>query len=249
MNSETDSLQDKLQFIRSIDFPTTEELSQLISFLEDPNENDFICAAVYPILQNVGKQAVDMLLPAFSETNEKLQIRFSYAFSQISETPAYIFESFLKSEIPRVRQNGILGFSLLNDRRFDSLLFDVLTTDSNPGTAYEAAAALSKGGPTALKYFETILENNPKTYMDSPTKIKSNPCDLNQCDLNQHGDSESYVLDEHVLAKVIELSGDIGNLDTIPYLEAYFNHSDERISRIAMESVQKIKSKFRNLKI
>ncbi|WNY24276.1 hypothetical protein MmiHf6_16060 [Methanimicrococcus hongohii] len=241
----TPNLQNKLQLIRSIQSPTNEDLFLLIQFLTDPNENEIICAAVYPVLQNAGKPAADILLSVYSELvdskNEKLQIRFSYAFSQIPESPPFIFEKFIQSEIPRVRQNGIIGFGHLNDRKYDFLLFDTLINDDDLETAYEAAAALSRGGPEVLNYFETIMANDleqnskvdtrQKSYMDSQTKIEADKANI----LKKP--------DKHVLAKVIEIAGDIGSENTLQYLAAYLDHPDERISRIAAESVQKIKPK------
>jgi HEAT repeat protein len=51
-----------------------------------------------------------------------------------------------------------------------------------------------------------------------------------------------------VLAKVIEISGDIGNAGTLQYLTAYLNHPDERVSRIAAESIQKINTKENSIR-
>ncbi len=249
MNSDDEItfLQNKLQFIRSIQVPSKDELSYLISLLADPNENEMICASVYPVLQRAGRTAVDMLLPVYSilsESDEKLQIRFSYAFSQLSESPAPVFETFLKSGFPRVRQNGIKGFALLNDRRFDSLLFDVLRNDSDAETAYEAAVALSRGGSGVLSYFEIVMAAGlgEKTYMDSLTKINADNAGLSY-PTEAHS---SRSLDKHVLGKVIEIAGDLGNEGTLPYLVAYLRHPNERISRIASDSIQKINPEFNN---
>ncbi|MDR0768031.1 MAG: hypothetical protein LBE57_06315 [Methanosarcinales archaeon] len=273
MNSKNDGsvLQNKLQFIRSIQTPTNEDLSLLIHFLADPNENEMICAAIFPILRKAGKTAADMLLSVYSDQSgkfsgkegedcEKLQIRFSYAFSQISESSPHVFEAFAKNRIPRVRQNGMIGFAHLNDRRYDPLLFDILTTDSDLETAYEAAITLSRGGSAVLNGFETIMANDlencskdeyskdgypkendtrQKPYMDSQTKEDSDNVNI----LKKSFDKKQKSLDKHVLAKVIEISGDIGNVGTLQYLTAYLNHPDERVSRIAAESIQKIHTK------
>ncbi|MBZ3935771.1 HEAT repeat domain-containing protein [Methanimicrococcus blatticola] len=251
MNPDDDItfLQNKLQLIRSLQDPGEKEISGLVSLLTDPSENEIICASVYPVLQAAGQLSVDALLSVysnFSEFDEKIQIRLSYTFSQIPETPAFVFETFLKSGISRVRQNGIIGFALLNDRRFDDLLFDVLRNDADSETAYEAAIALSGGGVDVLSEFEIILKENvmaenlrEKTYMDSPTKINAD----NTNGLCSPESDLFHPLDKHVLAKVIEITGDIGNEETLSYLTAYLTHPDERVSRIAAESIQKIKTK------
>ena len=274
---DADPLQSKLRFIRSIQIPTNEDLSLLIHFLADSNENEMICAAVYPILQKAGKPAADILMSAYSnhcdriggkagdkiggedEMDEKLQIRFSYAFSQLSESPSPVFETFIQSKHPRVRQNGVAGFARLNDRRYDSLLFDLLMTDPSFETACEAAAALSFGGAEALKYFEAAMAFDlnhsageslekklegeaalQKSYMASQTKIDADKANKTAVSKKRFDET---LLDKHVLAKVIEISGDIGNTGTLPYLTVYLNHPDERISGIAAESIQKINSK------
>lgn len=249
MNSDDEItfLQNKLQIIRSIQVPAKDDLSYLISLLADPNENEMICASVYPVLQRAGSDAVDALLSVystFSESDEKIQIRFSYAFSQIPESPASVFETFLKSVLPRVRQNGVIGFALLNDRQFDPLLFDVLINDADSETAYEAAAALSGSGADVLSYFEIVMAAGlrEKPYMDSPTKINAENAGISY-PAKAHS---SRSLDKHVLAKVIEIAGDLGNENTLSYLTVYLKHPDERISRIASESIHKINSELNN---
>lgn len=246
-DDEITFLQNKLQFIRSIQIPSHGDLSFLISLLADPDENEIICASVYPVLQRAGPEAVDALLAVYSalaESDEKTQIRFSYAFSQLSESPASVFETFLKSRLPRVRQNGVIGLALLNDRQFDPLLSDVLRTDDDAETAYEAAAALSGAGADVLPSFESVMADDlrEKTYMDSPTKISADNADISY----PAEARSSRSLDKHVLAKVIEIAGDIGNEGTLPYLTAYLRHPDERISRTASESIQKINSELNN---
>lgn len=242
-DDENACLRRKLQFIRSVQVPTKENLSVLVSFLADLNENEMICASVYPVLQKAGRPAADVLLQVYSPlpADEKYQIRFSYAFSQISESPASVFESFLKSVVPRVRQNGVIGFARLNDRRFDASLFDILRNDADSETAYEAAVALSGGGPDVLPYFEIVMADalQEKTYMDSQTKINAD-----NTNISYPAAHSSRSLDKHVLAKVIEIAGDLGNEGTLPYLAAYLTHPDELISRIAAESIQKINSEL-----
>ncbi|MDR2944413.1 MAG: hypothetical protein LBU81_04940 [Methanosarcinales archaeon] len=250
MNSDNciSFLRGKLQFIRSVSDPTNADLFELVSFLADSNENEMICASVYPVLQRAGQPAVDVLLQVYSvlPPDELFQIRFSYAFSQIPFSPASVFESFLKSDIPRVRQNSVLGFALQNDRKFDASLFNVLKNDTDPQTAYEAAAALSGGGADVLPYFELIMAEDirEKTYMPSPTKINEDNAAVSDSPAVFGPPAVSpHSLDAHMIVKIIEIAGDIGNFGTLPYLAAYSAHSDERISKAAAASIQKINSK------
>jgi hypothetical protein len=249
---------------------SSSDIFELISILTNPAENELIQAAVLPVLKIAGKDAVSLLLnqwkihldsfstDSFSDSNldsdSVLRIlnRLSYALSQIFETPASVFESFLSIDIPRVRQNGIIGFSekMKTDRQFDSLIFDVLKTDDDPETAFEAAVALSLGGAEVLPFFESLLLQNSSLGDFSieskiKPKIESEIEEIEQKSINESRDENLSFsqkrIDHHVLGKIIEISGDIGNNATIPLLEFYLLHSDERISNMAAESIQKIK--------
>ena len=253
---------------------SSSDISELISILTDPAENELIQAAVLPVLKIAGVNAVSLLLnqwkihldsfSADSFSNSNLDSdsvfgilnRLSYALSQIFETPASVFESFLSIGIPRVRQNGIIGFSekMKTDRQFDSLIFDVLKTDDDAETSFEAAVALSLGGAEVLPFFESLLlqnsspadfsiESKIKPKIESKTEPEIE--EIEQKSINESRDENLSFsqkrVDHHVLGKIIEISGDIGNNTTIPLLEVYLLHSDERISNMAAESIQKIK--------
>jgi len=282
MNSDPVFLpKDKLNYLLNLqNFQnlSSSDISELISILTDPAENELIQAAVLPVLKIAGVNAVSLLLnqwkihldsfSADSSSNSNLDSdsvfgilnRLSYALSQIFETPASVFESFLSIGIPRVRQNGIIGFSekMKTDRQFDSLIFDVLKTDDDPETAFEAAVALSLGGSEVLPFFESLLLQNsspadfsieskikPKIKPKIESKTEPEIEEIEQKSINESRDENLSFsqkrIDHHVLGKIIEISGDIGNNATIPLLEIYLLHSDERISNMAAESIQKIK--------
>ena len=274
MNSDPVFLpKDKLNYLinlQNFQNLSSSDISELISILTNPAENELIQAAVLPVLKIAGKDAVSLLLnqwkihldsfstDSFSNSNldsdSVLGIlnRLSYALSQIFETPASVFESFLSIDIPRVRQNGIIGFSekMKTDRQFDSLIFDVLKTDDDPETAFEAAITLSLGGAEVLPFFESLLLQNSSLGDFSieskiKPKIESEIEEIEQKSINESRDENLSFsqkrIDHHVLGKIIEISGDIGNNATIPLLEFYLLHSDERISNMAAESIQKIK--------
>jgi len=278
MNSDPVFLpKDKLNYLLNLqNFQnlSSSDISELISILTDPAENELIQAAVLPVLKIAGVNAVSLLLnqwkihldsfSADSSSNSNLDSdsvfgilnRLSYALSQIFETPASVFESFLSIGIPRVRQNGIIGFSekMKTDRQFDSLIFDVLKTDDDAETSFEAAVALSLGGAEVLPFFESLLlqnsspadfsiESKIKPKIESKTEPEIE--EIEQKSINESRDENLSFsqkrVDHHVLGKIIEISGDIGNNTTIPLLEVYLLHSDERISNMAAESIQKIK--------
>jgi len=274
MNSDPVFLpKDKLNYLLNLqNFQnlSSSDISELISILTDPAENELIQAAVLPVLKIAGEDAVSLLLnqwkihldsfsaDSFSDSNPDsdsvlgILNRLSYALSQIIETPASVFESFLSIGIPRVRQNGIIGFSekMKTDRQFDSLIFDVLKTDDDAETAFEAAVALSLGGAEVLPFFESLLlQNSSPADFSIELKIESKTEpeieEVEQKSINENRDENLSFsqkrIDHHVLGKIIEISGDIGNNATIPLLESYLLHSDERISNMAAESIQKIK--------
>ena len=214
--------------LQNAEILSSDNLFELISALIDPTENELVQAAVLPVLIKFGKDAAPLLFDQWSELQDcqselpllsssdfaAVSSRLSYALSQISETPTSVFDSFLLSDIPRVRQNAVIGFSkkTKNDRSFDNLLFHVLKTDADPETAFEAATALSLGKTAVLSFFEEALSDN-----------------------------FSKKADHHVFGKVIEISGEIGECTTLPLLESYLSDSDARLSNAAVEAIQKIK--------
>ncbi|MDV0445054.1 hypothetical protein MmiAt1_06090 [Methanimicrococcus sp. At1] len=276
IDSNPSFLKEKLQYLRSLQNPTEEDLSDILCFFSDSNANEILCAAAIPVFQKAGKLASDLLFSIYSgfsdfpdnsvdsvsvdsvsvdsgsvnsvsvdsETDEKLKIRFSYALSQIAETPADVFISFLSSDIPRVRQNAVIGLSLKNNPEFDSVFLNVLQNDSDPETAFEAAAALEKSGADSLKFFEIVMADDIKhnPYIDSETKLKTSDISYIESEV----DSEMKCIDNHVISKVIEASGRFGNEKTIQYLTPYLSGGDERISKTAEEAIQTIQSKIKS---
>lgn len=229
-------LQNRLRTIQSLQNPTADDLSRLVRILSDPSENPVIQAAVIPVFQKSGELSASLLFSEFQKlscSDFDLKIKFSYALSQIRETPGSVYEFLISDEIPRVRQNAVLGIAEKNDRSFDKILFDILLNDPDPETAFEAAVALSKGGEKTLSYFESAVVAD----------IKQNPYINSETNFNTSANAVlSKPLDSHVLAKVIEILGNLGNENTLPYLIPYCSHPDERIVGMVSESVQKIKA-------
>ena len=237
--SKQDALRDRLRIIQSLQNPTVDELSSLLDLFSDPNGNALLQVAAVPVFQRAGIDAVSLLFAAYqhiSDPASDVKIRISYALSQISETPAFVFEEMLSCKTARIRQNAVIGLAGKNDRTFDALLYGLILRDSDPQTAYEAAAALAKGGADVLPYFESVMDRGLKQnpYIASETKINTS---------DTQGTSASLP-DPHVLAKVIEIAGDIGNDRTLRSLTPYLPHPDARISRLAAESIRKIKTKL-----
>lgn len=223
--------QNTFDFICSLEIPDEDALSSLLSLLADPDANDFLCVAALAPLRRAGQKASMRLWTSyagFSDADEKLKIRFSYALAQIPETDSSVFEILLQSTVSRVRQNAVLGLRLQNSRQFDSLLFAVLCRDPDPETVYEAAVSLAAGGSSALPYLQAFLAQKSRQKPYIPLQTTS---------------EESPPADVHVTAKVIEICGLFGNSETLPYLRPYLSDADERIANAAAESIEKIKSR------
>lgn len=240
-SNESKNLQDRLHAIQSLQKPTADDISQLIQILLNPAENPLIQAAVIPVFQKDGQFSASLLFSEFQKLSESdlnldsdsisdLKIKISYALSQISETPNSIYPILLSDKTARVRQNAVLGIAGKNDPAFYELLYDILFYDPDPETAFEAAAALSLGKAETLPYFESVIAAD----------IKQNPYIDSETNLLSSNKVQPKSADPHVLAKVIEILGDIGNEQTLPYLMPYRNHPDERVTAIAAEAIQKI---------
>lgn len=253
MNTEKTFIQ-RLSDIRSLQNPNSDDLLFLIDLLSNPAENEMLQTAAVSALQKSGLEASNRLYEKYlfvllnkcvlsnkcesesysvssSESAIKTLIKLSYALSQIIETPDSVFLELLKSGIPRVRQNAVIGLSQKNNSDLASVFLFVLQNDSDPETAFEAAAALEKRGPDSLKFFEIVMEDDAKhnPYIDSEMKLNT---------------SEKLTrIDNHVIAKVIEISGEFGDDGTINYLSPYLSRQDERIAETAKNAIQKIKSK------
>ncbi|MCL2863280.1 MAG: HEAT repeat domain-containing protein [Methanimicrococcus sp.] len=180
-------LSEKLEFVTSVQNPTSEDISFFISILTDPNENELLQTAALLALKRGGDAAVLSLTALLdsethqprlnSETHQSrldsetqklrldpyknidpaAKIRITYALSQIPETPASVLIGFLSDADPRVRQNAAAGLALQNDGEFDLLLFSVLQNDPDLKTAYEAAEALEAGGERTLYLFKSVI--------------------------------------------------------------------------------------------
>ncbi|MDL2261241.1 HEAT repeat domain-containing protein [Methanimicrococcus sp. OttesenSCG-928-J09] len=236
-NSESNKeiLQNRLHTIQSLQNPTADDLSLLIQILLDSSENPVIQAAAIPVFQKSGKISASLLFSEFqklSDSDSDIKIKISYALSQISETPNSVYPILLSDKTARVRQNAVLGLAGKNDPAFYELLYDVLLNDSDPETAFEAAAALSLGKAETLPYFESVITAD----------IKQNPYIDSETNLISSNKVPPKSADPHVLAKVIEILGDIGNEKTLPYLTPYCAHPDERVAAIAAKSIQKIEA-------
>lgn len=237
--SKQDSLRDRLRIIQSLQNPTADELSSLLDLFSDPNGNALLQAAAIPVFQCAGVDAVSLLFAAYRtilDPASDVKIRISYALSQISETPAFVFEEMLSCKTARIRQNAVIGLAGKNDRTFDVLLYGLILQDPDPQTAYEAAEALEKGGADVLPYFESVMGQ----------ELKQNPYIASEMKINASDEQAIFAFrpDPHVLAKVIEIAGDIGNEGTLRFLTPYLPHPDARISRLAVESIHKIKTKI-----
>lgn len=224
--NESLGLSERLAHLQAVQNPNPEDFISCVRLLLNPSENEILQAAVLPILKRGGLRAYPLLYEKYSspETEISSVIKISYALSQILETPDFVFSDFLKNENPRVRQNGVIGFSQKNNPEFSLVFLNVLQNDPDPETAYEAAVSLEKLGLRSLKYLETALESDIKANCENNTNIPP--------------------LDHHVISKVIEISGEFGNGNTISYLIPYFSHRDERVSNSAKEAVLKIKSRI-----
>jgi len=219
-------LPERLAHLQAVSDPTMEELISCVLLLFNPSENEILQAAVLPVLKRAGLRASILLYGKYlssSGLDVSSVIRISYALSQIIESPDIYFLEFFKSDIPRVRQNGVIGLAQKNDPDFSSAFQIILQNDSDPETAFEAAVSLEKLGPQSLKYLEEVLKSD----------IKANP----------QNNANTRPLDDHVISKVLEVSGEFGNENTIPYIIPYFSHPDGRVSNSAKEAVLKIKSR------
>jgi len=171
-------LPEKLEFVQSVQNPTSEDISFFISILADPDENELLQTAALRTLKRCGEAAASSLTSLFyseKSSDSASVVRISYALSQIPETSSSVLIDFLSDDHPRVRQNGVIGLSLQNDGEFDLLLFSVLQNDPDPKTAYEAAEALELGGTRTLFLFKTVilrdLKHNP--YIASEKKSEA----------------------------------------------------------------------------
>ena len=227
--------QEKLQYVRSIQMPTNEEISFLISILTDPKENGMVQAAVLPALKNAGENASEALALCFSQTSAhenqmhgygcQLRIKLSYALSQIPQTAAAVFESFLNDTVPEIRQNGVIGISGKNNGQYDSLLYGILIGDSDPKTAFEAASALEAGRERTFPLLKKILADDLR---------------------NVNKEAQTSGLDDHVLGKVIDIVGKNGRgenyKEIMMYIEPYLCHKNPNISNSAKEIIEAIKN-------
>ena len=227
--------QEKLQYIRSIQMPVNEEISFLISILTDPKENGMVQAAVLPALKNAGENASAALLLCFSQTSDhenqmhdyerQIRIKLSYALSQIPQTEAAVFESFLNDTVPEIRQNGVIGISGKNNGQYDSLLYRVLIGDSDPKTAFEAASALEVGKERTFPLLKKILADDLR---------------------NVNKEVQISGLDDHVLGKIIDIVGknECGEKyeEIMMYIEPYLCHKNPNISNSAKEIIEAIRN-------
>jgi len=217
--------QEKLRYILSIQTPTDKEISFLISILTDSKENEMIQAAVLPVFKKAGENASAALTICFGQTSDhekQMRVKLSYALSQIPQTAAAVFETFLKDTVPEVRQNGIIGLSEKNNGQYDSLLYDLLIHDSDPKTAFEAASALAAGNERTLPLFKKILAN----------------------DLENTGQkTQNFGLDDHVLGKIIEIVGKSDSEEKMMYINPYLYHENVKISNLTKEIIAELKNK------
>ena len=245
-------LPEKLNFVQSVQNPTSKDISFFISVLEDPDENELLQTAVLMALKRCGDAAVPSLISSLSllysekSQNPKSLVRISYALSQIQKTPPSVLIEFLSNNHPRVRQNGVIGLSLQNDGEFDLLLFSVLQNDPDPTTAYDAAEALGNGGNRTLYLFKTVilrdLKQNP--YIDSEKKLEA--IQKIRCrDAVSIKTEESLpalsgrLTDAHVLWKILEILGNTQNPELLPYIEPYLFHENPKIKNLAEMLIQK----------
>ena len=217
--------QEKLKSIRSIQTPTSEDVSFLISILADETENEMVQVAALLVLKNAEETAAKGLMLCFNQTptrSEKTRIKLSYALSQIQGVSAVVFEKLIKDSIPLIRQNGIIGLSFQNGGKYDALFYDVLISDSNPETAFEAATALAAGKERTLPLFKKILVNDSK---------------------NMGTGMSHSGLEDHVLGKVIEIVGKSEHEEKMMYIEPYLHHENSKISNQVKEIIAESKNK------
>ena len=243
---------DKLHYLLTLENfrnPSSSDISELICILTDSAENEVIQTAVFPVLKIIGTDAIEPLLNrwntlnANSGTNEADLFgltRLSYALSQISETPTFVFEQFLLSPFPQIRRSGLIGISNKTnaDRQFDAFLFHIIQTDSDPETAFEAAATLASGDDAVLPLFEQLL--SVSLTRDGIITNEGINEDGTENFLNHKNQNSN--MNPHVLGKIIEISGNLGNFETIRLIKPYLSHPDPHISNPAAEAIQKIKS-------
>ena len=240
---EKTSRQGKLKYIRSIQTPTVEDISFLISILTDTKENEILQAATLPVLKKAGEKAATELIFCFNTIpkHEKLtRIKLSYALSQLPSTPATIFEEMTKDAVPQIRKNGIIGISLQNKGEWDTLLYDILITEADSETAFEAASALAAGKKRTLPLFEFVISNDLKQnpYIDSEMKVMK---EIEKKDGSENSLPAGRRLDDHVLGKIIETVGESGNEERLLFIEPYTSHRNSNISNQAKEIIRKYK--------
>ena len=217
--------QDKLKYIRSIQIPTLENVSFLISILADKTENEIVQTAALLALKNAGETASKELVLRFNQTpirDEETRIKLSYALSQIQGVPAYVFEKLIQDSVPKIRQNGIIGLSFQNRGKYDTLFYDVLISDLNPEIAFEAAAALAAGKERTLPLFKEILLNDSKNMKSKMSHSR---------------------LEDHVLGKVIEIVGRSEHEEKVMYIEPYLYHENSKVSNQVKEIMAESKNK------
>ena len=240
---EKTARQDKLKYIRSIQTPTVEDISFLVSILTDAKENEIIQAATLPVLKKANDEAAAELVFYFNKIpkhDKKTRITLSYALSQLPSTPAAIFEKMTTDPVPQIRKNGVVGISLQNKGEWDALLYDILITEPDSETAFEAASALAVGKKRTLHLFESIISSDLKQnpYIDSEMKRMK---ELEKKDSSENSLPACHRLDDHVLGKIIETIGESGNEESIRLIEPYTSHRNSNISNQANEIIRKYK--------
>ncbi|MDV0446755.1 hypothetical protein MsAg5_06090 [Methanosarcinaceae archaeon Ag5] len=204
----------QLKQIQSMTVSSPEDAAFLISFLS-PDANEMLQTAAANALISAGAVSVPALLSHFdSSTDDGILNKTSYALSQNPFSPLSFFENSLSHSNPDVRRNCAAGVGVLQ-----------------------------QNNPSAI---ESIEKLERVLYADSDTRV-SYEAALSLEKINPGADFWNKILenpnmDDHVLNKIVEISGSAGNETTLGLLKST-KITDERMAQTVQESIRKLTQK------
>ncbi|WNY26427.1 hypothetical protein [Methanolapillus ohkumae] len=212
----------KLNQIRSLPSPPeSAAISFLIFILSSPDENELVQTAAVHALIRFEDSSSSPLLSLFDETSDTaIQSRISFVLSRFKSVPSSFIEKNICHPNSFVRKNCVYGAGQIQNQIQNptqilvSSLIQKLTV-----ILYEDP------DPTiSFEAAETLFRLNP------------DPSFFNRI-------LQKRVPDIHVLNKIIEISGEIGDLSTAEVLKSYLSDPDDRIVGTTCLSIQKIQMK------